>query len=345
MKKKIALITGITGQDGSYLARFLLKKNYYVVGMIRRSSSFNTARINDLHDNMKLKNSFKLFYGDLTDETSIQNIIKKTKPNEIYNLGAQSHVAVSFENPIYTANVSGLSTLKILEAIKNLGLHNKCKFYQASTSEMFGNSPAPQSEKTTFIPNSPYAAAKLYAHEITRIYREGFNMFACSGILFNHESEVRGETFVTKKIAKALARIKLKKQKTLELGNLYAKRDWGYAPDYVEGMWRMLQQKKPKDLVIATGKSFTVKQFILEASKVLNFKITFKGKGINEKGYDKNGKIIIKINKKYFRPLEVNDLRGNASQAFKELKWRPRVHFKELVKKMVLNDIKKETIK
>ena len=316
MKKKIALITGITGQDGSYLARFLLKKNYYVIGMIRRSSSFNTARINDLHDNRKLKNSFKLFYGDLTDETSVQNIIKKTKPNEIYNLGAQSHVAVSFENPIYTANVSGLSTLKILEAIKNLGLHNKCKFYQASTSEMFGNSPAPQSEKTTFKPNSPYAAAKLYAHEITRIYREGFNMFACSGILFNHESEVRGETFVTKKIAKALVR-----------------------------MWRMLQQKKPKDLVIATGKSFTVKQFILEASKVLNLKITFKGKGINERGYDKNGKIIIKINKKYFRPLEVNDLRGNASQAFKELKWRPRVDFKELVKKMVLYDVKKESIK
>lgn len=339
-KKKVALITGITGQDGSYLARFLINKNYNVFGIIRRSSSFNTQRIDDLHGDEKLKNKFKLFYGDLTDETSIQNIIKEVNPSEIYNLGAQSHVKVSFENPVYTANSSAIGTLRILEAIRNTNL--KIKFYQASTSEMFGNSTPPQSEKTVFKPNSPYAAAKLYAHEITRIYRESFGIFATTGILFNHESELRGGTFVTKKISKALVKIKLGKQKKLLLGNLYAKRDWGYAPDYVEAMWKIMQYKKPDDFVIATGNSYSVKDFINEACKYLNMKIKFKGKGLNEVGYDQDGKIIIEVDKKYFRPLEVNFLKGNYSKARKILKWRPKTKFKLLVKKMIDYDLNEE---
>tara|TARA_X000000950_G_scaffold180078_1_gene218409 strand:- start:30760 stop:31794 length:1035 start_codon:yes stop_codon:yes gene_type:complete len=341
MKLKKALITGITGQDGSWLARFLLKKNYNVYGLIRRSSSFNTQRIDDLYNTKSLKNRFKLFYGDLTDETSINNIIKNIKPDEIYNLAAQSHVKVSFENPVYTANVAGIGTLRILEAIKTLKL--KTKFYQASTSEMFGNTNPPQNEKSRMKPNSPYAAAKLYANEITRIYRDGFGIFACNGILFNHESEVRGETFVTKKITRALVRIKLGKQKILEVGNLYSKRDWGYAPDYVESMWKMLQMKKPDDYVIATGKSFSVKEFILETCKVLNLKIKFIGRGIMEKGVDPNNNIIIKINKKYYRPLEVDHLRGDYKKAKKILNWLPKTQFKSLVSKMVKSDFKKET--
>jgi GDPmannose 4,6-dehydratase len=340
MNKKSALITGITGQDGSYLARFLLKKNYNVFGIIRRSSSFNTQRINDLHDNKKLKNNFKLFYGDLTDETSILNILKNTKPDEIYNLAAQSHVKVSFENPVYTANSSAIGTLRILEAIRNLNL--KSKFYQASTSEMFGNSKPPQSEKTIFRPNSPYAAAKLYAHEITRIYRESFGIFAATGILFNHESEQRGGTFVTKKISQALVKIKLGKQKQLILGNLYAKRDWGYAPDYVEAMFKILQYKKPDDFVIATGKSYSVKDFIFEACKCLNLKINFIGTGLNEVGVDEKGKVIIKVDKNYFRPLEVNYLKGNFFKARKILNWSPKTDFKNLVKKMISYDYKTE---
>jgi len=340
MKKKIALITGITGQDGSYLARYLLKKNYVVFGIIRRSSTFNTSRIDDLHEDKKHANNFKLFYGDLTDETSVLNILKETKPHEIYNLAAQSHVKVSFENPVYTANSSAIGTLRILETIRNLKL--KSKFYQASTSEMFGNSPPPQSEKTKFQPNSPYAAAKLYSHEITRIYRESFGIFAATGILFNHESEIRGGTFVTKKISKALVKIKLGKQKQLILGNLYAKRDWGYAPDYVEAMFKILQYKKPDDFVIATGKSYSVKDFILQACKCLDLKINFIGKGLNEVGVDKKGKIIIKIDKKYFRPLEVNHLRGNFSKARKVLNWSPKIDFKNLVKKMINYDYRSE---
>jgi GDPmannose 4,6-dehydratase len=337
--KQRALITGITGQDGAYLARFLLKKNYSVSGVIRRSSTFNTQRIDDLHSNPSLKKNFKLFYGDLTDETSIQNIIKKVRPNEIYNLAAQSHVQVSFENPIYTANTAALGTIRILEALRTLNI--KAKFYQASTSEMFGNSPAPQSEKTRFQPNSPYAAAKQYAHEITRIYREGFKIFACSGILFNHESETRGGTFVTKKIAAGLTRIKLGKQKILTLGNLYAKRDWGYAPDYVEAMWKIMQQKTPDDFVIATGNTFTVKDFIKEACNALNLNIVFKGKGIKEVGIINNNKVIV-VDKKYFRPLEVENLRGNALKAKKILKWTAKTKFKTLVKKMITHELEVE---
>tara|TARA_B100001250_G_C19697856_1_gene743413 strand:+ start:91 stop:1122 length:1032 start_codon:yes stop_codon:yes gene_type:complete len=340
MKSKKALITGITGQDGSYLARFLLKKKYKVFGLIRRASTFNTERIDDLHDDKKLKNRFKLFYGDLTDETSIQNIIEQTKPDEIYNLAAQSHVKVSFENPVYTANSSGIGTLRVLESIKNLKI--KSKFYQASTSEMFGNSPEPQSEKTTLKPNSPYAAAKLYAHEITRIYRESFGIFASTGILFNHESEVRGQTFVTRKITKGLVKIKLGKQKKLVLGNLYAKRDWGYAPDYVESMWKILQHKKPDDFVIATGKSYSVKDFIIQACKILGIEIKFSGKGLNEFGYTKNGDKIIEVNKRYFRPLEVNLLRGNYSKARKTIRWRPKTSFNQLVKIMIDYDYQNE---
>ena len=340
MLSKKALITGITGQDGSYLARFLLNKNYTVYGLIRRASTFNTKRIDDLHNNPKLKKKFKLFYGDLTDETSINNLIKDIQPNEIYNLAAHSHVKVSFENPVYTANASGIGTLRILEAIRTLNLNTK--FYQASTSEIFGNTKPPQSENSIMRPCSPYGAAKLYANEITRIYREGFGIYASNGILFNHESEVRGETFVTRKIIKGLVRIKLNKQKTLLLGNLYAKRDWGYAPDYVEGMWKILQQKKPDDFVLATGKSYTVKNFIYEVCKNLNMKIKFKGKYEKEVGYNENGRAIIKIDPKYYRPLEVNSLRGNFSKAQKVLKWKPKTSFSKMVKKMVLNDYKEE---
>ncbi len=335
--KKIALIFGVNGQDGSYLARFLLKKKYKVFGVIRRSSNFNTSRIDDLYKDPHEKTSFKLIYGDVTDSLSILNIIKNTRPNEIYNLAAQSHVKVSFDVPEYTANVDGIGALRILDSIKTLNL-KKTKYYQAGTSEMFGASKPPQNEKTNFSPQSPYAIAKLYAHWITICYRQSYGLFACNGILFNHESPVRGGTFVTKKIVNALCKIKHNKQKTLFLGNLYARRDWGHAKDYVEAIWQMLQKKYPSDYVIATGKSYSVKQFIRFVSKELNMNITWKGKGLNEIGYYKN-KPIIKIDKNYFRPLEVDHLRGNPNKAKNVLKWKPKSSIINLIKDMISEEL------
>tara|TARA_A100001015_G_scaffold319168_1_gene441265 strand:- start:1168 stop:2193 length:1026 start_codon:yes stop_codon:yes gene_type:complete len=332
MKKK-ALIFGVNGQDGSYLSRFLLKKNYTVFGVIRRSSNFNTQRIEDIYKNPHEKNSFKLIYGDVTDGLSVLQIIKKIRPDEIYNLAAQSHVKVSFEIPEYTAQVDGLGALRILEAIKSLNFKST-KFYQAGTSEIFGKSLPPQSEITKFQPQSPYAIAKLYAHWITVCYRESYNLFACNGILFNHESPVRGGTFVTKKIISSLIKIKNGKQKKLFLGNLYSKRDWGYAGDYVVAMWKMLQLRKPDDYVIATGKNYSVKEFVNIASKQMNMNLKWKGKGLNEVAIYKN-KEIIKIDKKYFRPLEVESLRGNFLKAKKNLKWKPKTNLIKLIDKMI----------
>ena len=336
--KKIALIFGITGQDGAYLLRLLLKKKYYVHGVIRRSSSFNTNRIDDLYVDTHKKKNFMLHYGDLSDSLSILKIIKKTNPDEIYNLGAQSHVQVSFQVPEYTANVDALGTLRILDSIKILNLQNKTKYYQAGTSEMFGCSKPPQNEKTIFYPRSPYAAAKLYAHWITINYREAYKIFACNGILFNHESPMRGETFVTKKIVSALCKISVLGKGNLYLGNLYSKRDWGHAQDYVVAMWKMLQQKKPKDYVIASGKQYSVKYFVNLICHILKIKINWKGKGINEKAY-LNGKIIISIDKKYFRPTEVDSLLGDARKARKELKWKPDYNIQSLAKDMVTQEI------
>ena len=337
MKKKIALIFGITGQDGSYLAEFLLKKNYIVHGVKRRSSSFNTGRIDHLYqDPHEKKRKFILHYGDITDAISVSSIIKNIKPDEIYNLAAQSHVAVSFEVPEYTANADGLGALRILEAIKFHGFEKKTKFYQAGTSEMFGKViQIPQTEKTPFYPRSPYGVAKVYAHWITVNYREAFNIFACNGILFNHESPVRGETFVTKKIIMALCRIKLKKQKKLFLGNLDAKRDWGHAKDYVEAMWKMLQQKTPRDYVISTGKQYSVKDFINLSLKELNIKYHWRGKGVHQKCYDEKGNCFIECDKEYFRPLEVDTLLGDSSKARKELNWKPKYNIISLVKEMI----------
>ncbi len=331
--KKIALIFGVNGQDGSYLSRFLLKKKYKVFGVIRRSSSFNTSRIDDIYKDPHDRSSFRLIYGDLTDSLSVLKILENTKPNEVYNLAAQSHVKVSFDVPEYTANVDAIGTLRILDAIKTLNL-KKTKYYQAGTSEMYGSSLPPQNETSSFKPQSPYAAAKLYAHWITICYRDAYNLFACNGILFNHESPVRGGTFVTKKIISGLCKIKKNKQKILYLGNLYAKRDWGHAEDYVEVMWKMLQQKKPSDYVIATGKSYSVKQFINLVSKELKMNIIWKGKGLNEIGYYKS-KAIIKIDQKYFRPLEVDHLRGNPNKAKKLLNWKPKKSLTNLIKDMI----------
>ena len=310
-------------------------------GIIRRSSSFNTGRIDHLYQEpLTSKKSFFLHYGDMTDSLSLQRIITTINPDEIYNLAAQSHVAVSFQQPEYTANSDGLGTLRILEIIKNIK-SKKIKFYQAGTSEMFGKvQEIPQSEKTNFYPRSPYGAAKVYAHWITINYREAYSLFACNGILFNHESPVRGETFVTKKITKALCRIKHKKQKKLYLGNLSAKRDWGHAKDYVEAQWLILQQKKPDDYVIATGKNYSVKFFIEKVAKYLDMKIRLTGTGINTKGYDQNGNCIIECDKKYFRPTEVDTLLGNAKKAKKILKWKPKISFNELIKEMVDKDLK-----
>ena len=342
MKKKIALIFGITGQDGSYLASFLLKKNYVVHGVKRRSSSFNTGRLDHLYQDPHEKNrKFILHYGDITDAISVSSIIKNIKPDEIYNLAAQSHVAVSFEVPEYTANADALGALRILEAIKFHGFEKKTKFYQAGTSEMFGKVlETPQTEKTPFYPRSPYGVAKVYAHWITVNYREAYKIFACNGILFNHESPVRGETFVTKKIIMALCRIKLNKQKKLFLGNLDSKRDWGHAKDYVEAMWKMLQNKTPKDYVISTGKQYSVRNFVNLSLKELNIKYHWKGKGINEKCYDDKGNCIIECDKEYFRPLEVDTLLGDSSKARKELNWKPKYNIKELVKEMVITELK-----
>jgi len=342
MKKKIALIFGITGQDGSYLAEFLLKKDYTVHGVKRRSSSFNTGRIDHLYqDPHEKKRNFILHYGDITDAISVSSIIKNIKPDEIYNLAAQSHVAVSFEVPEYTASADGIGALRILEAIKFHGFEKKTKFYQAGTSEMFGKvAEIPQTEKTPFYPRSPYGVAKVYAHWITVNYREAYKIFACNGILFNHESPVRGETFVTKKIIMGLCRIKMGKQKKLFLGNLSAKRDWGHAKDYVVAMWKMLQKKKPQDYVISTGKQYSVKDFINLSLKELNIIYYWKGQGINEKCYNDKGDCIIECDKEYFRPLEVDTLLGNSSKARKELNWKPKFNITDLVKEMVKTEIK-----
>ena len=336
MKK--AIIFGVTGQDGAYLTRLLLSKNYIVHGVKRRSSSFNTSRIDDIYVDQHKKSNFFLHYGDLTDSLSVLKIIEKIKPHEIYNLGAQSHVGVSFEVPEYTANVDAIGALRILDSIKTLKREKKTKFYQAGTSEMFGASSPPQNEKTKFYPRSPYGVAKLYAHWITINYRESYNFYACNGILFNHESPIRGETFVTKKIVTALCQIAKKGTGQLYLGNLYAKRDWGHAKDYVVAMWKMLQQKKPNDYVISSGKQYSVKYFVDLVAKELGIKITWKGKGLKEKGY-LNNKIIISIDKKYFRPSEVDTLLGDCRKAKKELKWRPRYDIYSLVKEMVSEEI------
>tara|TARA_B100001094_G_scaffold298547_1_gene322528 strand:- start:928 stop:1962 length:1035 start_codon:yes stop_codon:yes gene_type:complete len=340
--KKTALITGITGQDGSLLADFLLKKNYKIIGLKRRSSSFNTARINHLYTKEILNKKFFPYYGDLTDSSSLLRVIQSTKPTEIYNLGAQSHVHTSFETPEYTANSDALGTLRILEAIRILKLQQKTKFYQASTSEIFGNTQIPQNEKTPFKPRSPYAISKLYSYWQTINYREAYNIFAVNGILFNHEGPRRGETFVSRKITRFVASYYKGKKKLLYLGNLNAKRDWGSAKDYVETMWLMLQRSKPKDYVIASGVSRSVKEFVEESFKNININIRWKGSGLKEVGYDiKNNKIIIKIDPGYFRPTEIDELRGDSRKARKELRWKPKTSFKSLVKEMVLEDLKK----
>ena len=340
--KKIALIFGITGQDGSYLAEFLLKKNYIVHGVKRRSSSINTGRIDHIYQDPHVqKRSFILHYGDITDSLNVTRLIKQIKPDEIYNLAAQSHVAVSFESPEYTANADALGTLRILEAIRFNNLIKKTKFYQAGTSELYGKTEKiPQNENTLFHPASPYAVAKLYAHWITINYRESYGIFACNGILFNHESPRRGETFVTRKIIQALCKIKYSKQKTLFLGNLYSKRDWGHAREYVEAMWLMLKQKTPEDFVISTGEQISVKSFINIVVKQLNIKINWTGTGVNEKAHDVNGNLIIACDKSYYRPLEVNTLLGNSKKAHKKLKWKPKIKVKELIKEMISEEIK-----
>ncbi len=341
MNKK-ALIFGITGQDGSYLAELLLKKKYLVHGVKRRSSSINTFRIDHIYQDPHVRSrNFFLHYGDITDSTSVSKIIQTIRPDEIYNLAAQSHVAVSFEVPEYTANADALGALRILEAIKFHKLEKKTKFYQAGTSEMYGKvQETPQNEKTNFYPLSPYGVAKLYAHWITKNYREAYNIFGSNGILFNHESPRRGETFVTKKIIRALVRIKMGKQKKLFLGNLESKRDWGHARDYVEAMWKILQQKKPDDYVIATGKQLSIRQFITLVAKKLNLKIIWKGKGLNEKGFNVDTKKnIILVDKNYIRPLDVNTLLGNASKARKKLSWKPKTNIHKLIEEMILEEV------
>ena len=338
---KVALITGITGQDGSYLAEFLLNKNYEVHGIKRRTSLINTDRIDHLYQDPHEKNlKFILHHGDLTDSTSLIRIIQEVQPDEIYNLAAQSHVAVSFEQPEYTANSDALGALSILEAIRILKLEKKTKYYQASTSELYGAAmESPQTEKTPFYPRSPYGVAKLYAYWITINYREAYGIYACNGILFNHESPVRGETFVTRKITRALTQIKLGIKKNLYLGNLNALRDWGHAKDFVEAQWLMLQQQKPEDFIIATGKQHSVRDFINLASKNLDMKIEWRGKNLDETGsYD--GKDIIKIDPKYFRPTEVETLLGDASKAKQKLNWIPKISFEQLVKEMIDEDLK-----
>ena len=341
MKKKIALITGVTGQDGSYLTDFLLKKNYKVVGVKRRSSSFNTKRIDHIINASKPVKNFQYVYGDLTDSSNLLRLVQSVNPDEIYNLAAQSHVRTSFEIPEFTANSDGLGTLRLLEAIRILKLQKKTKFYQASTSEIFGNTYIPQNEKTPFRPRSPYAISKLYAYWTTVNYREAYNIFAVNGILFNHEGPRRGETFVSRKITRAVAEIYRGKRKNFSLGNLNAKQDWGSSKDYIESMWMMLRAKKPSDYVIATGKSHTVKDFVEEAFKYIEIKIAWRGKGLKEIGYNKkNGEILIKVDPVYFRPTEINELRGDYSKAKKELGWKPKTSFKDLVKEMIISDLK-----
>ena len=342
MNNKTALITGITGQDGAYLAEFLLDKGYTVHGIKRRSSSFNTDRIDHLYQEPHVANrKFYLHYGDLSDSMNLVRIIKEIEPDEIYNLGAQSHVAVSFETPEYTADTVGLGALRILDAIRILGLEKKTRFYQASSSELFGQvQESPQKETTPFYPRSPYAAAKLYAYWITINYREAYGMFACNGILFNHESPVRGETFVTRKITRGLSRISLGLQETLYLGNLNAKRDWGHAKDYVKMQWLMLQQDKPEDFCIATGKQYSVRDFVDFAWGHLNRKIRWEGEGLDEKGYDSdNGNLIVAVDSRYFRPSEVETLLGDPTKAKEKLGWEPKITLEAMVHEMMENDI------
>jgi GDPmannose 4,6-dehydratase len=342
MTRKVALITGVTGQDGAYLAEFLLDKGYEVHGIKRRSSLFNTDRIDHLYQDPHEKNrKFVLHHGDMTDSSSLVRIIQQVQPDEIYNLAAQSHVAVSFEEPEYTANSDALGALRVLEAIRILGLEKKTRFYQASTSELFGLvQETPQKETTPFYPRSPYAVAKLYAYWITVNYREAYGIYACNGILFNHESPIRGETFVTRKITRALARIKLGLQDCLFLGNMDSKRDWGHAKDYVEMQWLMLQQETPDDFVIATGVQYSVRDFVDAAAKEIGINITWKGAGVEEKGYDAQGKCIVQVDPRYFRPTEVETLLGDATKAREKLGWTPRTTFAELVAEMVREDLK-----
>jgi GDPmannose 4,6-dehydratase len=339
---KVALITGITGQDGAYLAEFLLSKGYEVHGLKRRTSLFNTDRIDHLYQDPHEKNRrFVLHHGDMTDSSSLVRIIQQVQPDEIYNLAAQSHVAVSFEEPEYTANSDALGALRVLEAIRILGLEKKTRFYQASTSELYGLvQETPQKETTPFYPRSPYAVAKLYAYWITVNYREAYGMYACNGILFNHESPVRGETFVTRKITRALARIKLGLQDCVYLGNMDAKRDWGHAKDYVEMQWLMLQQDKPEDFVIATGVQYSVRDFVDAAAKELGIQITWQGEGVDEKAFDASGKCIVAVDSRYFRPTEVETLLGDPTKAKEKLGWTPKITFDELVAEMVREDLK-----
>jgi len=342
MKQKVALITGITGQDGAYLAEMLLEKGYIVHGLKRRTSLFNTDRIDHLyHDRHEKGVRFFLHHGDMTDSSSLVRIIQQTQPDEIYNLAAQSHVAVSFEEPEYTANSDALGVLRLLEAIRILRLEKKTRFYQASTSELYGLvQEIPQKETTPFYPRSPYAVAKLYGYWIVVNYREAYGIYACNGILFNHESPVRGETFVTRKITRALARIKLGLQDCLYLGNLDAKRDWGHARDYVEMQWLMLQQDQPEDFVIATGVQYSVRDFVNAAAKELGITVTWKGRGVGEKGYDASGKCIVSVDPRYFRPTEVETLLGDPTKAKEKLGWTPKTTFDELVAEMVREDLK-----
>ena len=339
---KIALITGITGQDGAYLAELLLNKGYVVHGIKRRTSLFNTDRIDHLYQDPHIDNRrFILHHGDLTDSSSLIRIIQQTQPDEIYNLAAQSHVAVSFEEPEYTANSDALGALRILEAIRILGLEKKSRFYQASTSELYGLvQETPQKETTPLYPRSPYAVAKLYAYWITVNYREAYGIYACNGILFNHESPIRGETFVTRKITRALSRIKLGLQECLFLGNMDAKRDWGHARDYVEMQWLMLQQDQPEDFVIATGVQYSVRDFVSIAATELGIKVRWEGSGVDEKGYDEQGRCIVAVDPRYFRPTEVESLLGDATKAKEKLGWVPQTTFAELVQEMVREDLK-----
>lgn len=340
---KTALITGITGQDGAYLADFLLDKGYLVHGVKRRSSLFNTGRIDHLYQDPHEKDvRFKLHYGDLTDAANLIRIVQEAQPDEIYNLAAQSHVQVSFETPEYTANADGLGTLRLLEAMKVLGLGNKTRFYQASTSELYGKvRETPQTENTPFYPRSPYAVAKLYSYWITVNYREAFGYFACNGILFNHESPVRGETFVTRKITRAVARIKLGLQKKLYLGNLNSKRDWGHAKDYVRAQWLIVQQEEPEDFVIATGEQHSIREFVTEAFQQVGIGLEWKGTGLDEKGTaSETGEVLVEVDKRYFRPTEVETLLGDATKAREKLGWTPTVTFRELVAEMVREDLK-----
>ena len=337
---KVALITGVTGQDGSYLAELLLEKGYEVHGIKRRASSFNTERVDHIYQDPHAANpKFHLHYGDLTDTSNLTRILQEVQPDEVYNLGAMSHVAVSFESPEYTADVDAMGTLRLLEAIRFLGLEKKTRFYQASTSELYGLvQEIPQKETTPFYPRSPYAVGKLYGHWITKNYRESYGMFACSGILFNHESPRRGETFVTRKITHAVARIQAGLQDKLYLGNLDSKRDWGYAPEYVEGMWRMLQAESADDYVLATNETHTVREFVEESFAVLGEKVFWKGEGKDEKGYLQNGKLVVEIDPRYYRPTEVDLLIGNPQKAKDKLGWVPKTTFKELVGLMVNSD-------